>query len=328
MRGPGVAERVVDATLARDPRSSDMSPEADVYRTIIVPLDGSAFAEQALPCAAMLARTYGARLCLAHVHVPMPSTHLFEVPLVTHDDFETEIVGRVREYLAGVATRYANAGVQVETALATGRIASELRTIIERYDGDLVVMTTHGRGGMARFWIGSSADQLVRETHVPMLLLRPIDEDATDLQPPDFRRILVTLDGSRESEQILAHAIALSQSGGIELRLLRVVPPRVPMVYPSPRNGEQRSDELEQEALSYLGGIAADVQSESIKVTVDVITHVNPALAVLEYAKRESVDLIAMATHGRGGVRRMVLGSVTDKVLRGTALPMLLLRPD
>lgn len=299
-----------------------------MYRTIVVPLDGSAFAEQALPCAAMLATTHGARVCLVHVHVPMPSTHLFEVPMVTHDDFESEITGRVREYLAGIAARYANSGVQVETAIATGRIAPELRNTIERYDGDLVVMTTHGRGGMARFWIGSTADQLVRETHVPMLLLRPISEVATELSPPDFRRVLVTLDGSRESEQILAHAIALSQSGSTELRLLRVVPPRVPIVYPSPRNGEERSDELEREALSYLGDIAADVQSESIKVTVDVITHINPALAILEYAKRESVGLIAMATHGRGGVRRMVLGSVTDKVLRGAALPMLLLRPD
>ena len=299
-----------------------------MYRSVIVPLDGSAFAENALPAAAMLAREFGATLCLVHVHVPMPPAHLFEVPLVAEANFEAEVQNRIHEYLVTVADQYKAPGQKIETSYSTGNVVPELRTAIEKHSGDLVVMTTHGRGGMARFWIGSTADQLVRETHVPILLLRPESETAADLAQPNFQRVLVTLDGSRESEQILPHAIALGQPGCTEMRLLRVVSPRVPIIYPAPRIETRRSDDLEQQALTYLGGIATDLEPNRVRVTVDVITHLNPAMAVLEYAKRESIDLIAMATHGRGGVRRMLLGSVADKVLRGAMTPMLLLRPE
>jgi nucleotide-binding universal stress UspA family protein len=298
-----------------------------MYSSIVVPLDGSPFAEHALPCAARMAREFGAKLCLVHVHVPMPAAHLFEVPLLTEASFEAETEKHVRDYLAETADRLKAEGVDVETSYTNGRVVPELRAALERHAADLVVMTTHGRGGLVRFWIGSTADQLVRETRVPTLLLRPGEDEAADVAPPPFQRILVTLDGSAEAEQILPHAISLGAPGCTDVRLLRIVSPIVPLVYPGNRTKGERTDGLETQALSYLGGIATRLEGSGARVTVDVIANVNPATAILEYAELERIELIAMATHGRTGVQRLLIGSVADKVMRGAFRPILLLRP-
>lgn len=306
----------------RDTRETEVT----VYRSIVVPLDGSEFAEHAMPSAIRIARDYGATLHLVHVHVPMPAAHLFEVPLVA-DTFEAEAETRIREYLAKVAKRVEADGINVTTSYSSGLVVTELRAMLEKKAADLVVMTTHGRGGVARLWIGSTADALMRETTVPMLLLRPGTDEAVDVAPPAFQRILVALDGSPEAEQVLPHAISVGQAGCTELRLLRVAPPMVPLVYPALHKGNRRGDELEKDALTYLGGVTTSLESSGARVTVDAVTNVSAAQAILEYAETENVDLIAMATQGLGGVRRMLIGSVADKVLRGTTRPVLLVRP-
>jgi nucleotide-binding universal stress UspA family protein len=196
---------------------------------------------------------------------------------------------------------------------------------------DLVVMATHGRGPMSRFWLGSTADGLIRHSMIPILLLRPCEEEPGT--QPDFspRRVLVPLDGSNESEAILTHALAVAGNGETEFDLLRIYP------YPKeigssylPQTVQVNVDALESArtaAAEYVEEKAATLIERGIPTKGHIVTDREPAAGILHFAEQSGADLIAMCTHGRSGVSRFVLGSVTDKVIRGAQFPTLVCHP-
>jgi nucleotide-binding universal stress UspA family protein len=297
---------------------------------ILVPLDGSAFGEQALPLARQLARKARAELHLVHVHQPVqPSVYVQDISVYT-GQLEEEAREREEEYLAGLANRTAElAGVVVRRALLDAPVAPALARYAEEEGVGLVVMTTHGRGGLSRAWLGSVADALVREATIPVLVLRPRDGVTAEEEPREFRRILIPLDGSELAEQILEPTIELGRLMDAEYTLLQVVvPPFVLMpptsavvVEPEPDDGVGPHGSEQ-----YLAEVAARLREEGHRVKVVVETYPNAAQAILDYAKQNEIDLIAMSTHGRTGFSRIALGSVSDKVLRGAEVPVLLLR--
>jgi nucleotide-binding universal stress UspA family protein len=201
---------------------------------------------------------------------------------------------------------------------------------------DLVVMTSHGRTGFSRAWLGSVADGVVRRAAVPVLLLRIADTSGRpdERTVPRFGRILVPLDGSRQAAVVLDPAAALAQASGATLVLLRVVQP-VPIASVPPMGfaggavvvDDAATQVLARDARQDLEREARELAERGVSaVEQHVIVEPGVARAILDFANRHRVDLIAMASHGRGA-SRLVIGSIADKLLRGSALPILLRRP-
>ncbi len=294
-------------------------------RLILVPLDGSEFSESALPVGLAIARRWEARLEILTVHEA--------VPTLDHDLWETASREWSERYVEGVAKRVKEeAGVTVAGTALSGRTGEAIQHHVEARGGALVVMATHGRGPMSRFWLGSTADALVRHSTFPLLLLRPT-EDVTLNLTGDFspKKVLIPLDGSAEGEAIIAHALALADDPEAEFSLLRVFP--YPEEFASsylPHTIQVNAELLkegEATAKQYIDGQATALCDRGLKATGHVCVDASPAAGILHFAERTEADLIAMSTHGRGGVSRMLLGSVTDKVLRGAQIPMLVYHP-
>lgn len=184
-------------------------------------------------------------------------------------------------------------------------------------------MTTHGYGGFERFWLGSVADTLVRIAGVPLLLHRPHGGETV---PFAGRTILVPLDGSPFAEQILPAASWLARALSAHVHLLRVVaPPPHPDDTPAP---DSLGDSARADAERYLRQVSLGMAEQGCHVEAHGVEQAQPARAILDFAEQHRVDLIAMTTHGRGDVQRLLLGSVSDKVLRSAAVPLLLYRPQ
>lgn len=196
---------------------------------------------------------------------------------------------------------------------------------------DLVVMTTHGRGPLERVWLGSVADHLIRNLEVPVLLVRPQEGELASPAPPAIGRILVPLDGSALAEAVLAPAAALARLLNVELRLLQVVSPLLvnilPMGPPSIGFYDQAMTLVQSEAEEYLQAIAKRLEQEGVGVSTRAVLGPGVAGMILEVARHQRVGLVAMASRGQGGIRRLALGSVADKVVRAAELPVLVIRP-
>jgi nucleotide-binding universal stress UspA family protein len=168
-----------------------------MYRTVLVTLDGSAFAEHALPLALSIAGRAGATLRLVRVHVPVAAAYGGNEP-ATDLDLDTQVKAAEYAYLEEVSARLGKVcSIRQATALLEGRIADALSEQVVSADADLVVMTTHGRGPLSCFWLGSVADEVVRRSSRPLLLVRP-DETAPELaHPPALHHVLIPWTGPR-----------------------------------------------------------------------------------------------------------------------------------
>jgi nucleotide-binding universal stress UspA family protein len=192
-------------------------------------------------------------------------------------------------------------------------------------------MTTHGRGPLSRFWLGSVADALVRSLTVPILLVRPTSEPADLTRDVVMRQILIPLDGSRHAEAILGPALEIGQIMGAAFTLLRVVEP-IPVLgydvfgYAPAGPDVALLDKLQEEANQYLNNVASRLQKPGLHVRTLVQMNPSPAGAILAASDPQLQDLVALETHGRGGPSRMLLGSVADKVIRGAVGPVLVHR--
>jgi nucleotide-binding universal stress UspA family protein len=300
-------------------------------RQIMVPLDGSPFSEHALPVALDLARRTGARLHIAHVH-EAPVAQVYPDGLPIFDErWDGALRAQEEEYLRSLAHRcMETAGISPVTELLDGAVATAIASHAAEAGIDSIVMTTHGRGGISRAWVGSVADALVRKAAIPILLIRPKAQVVDWQSGAEAQHVLIPLDGSELAEGILEPAIELGTLLGARFTLLRVVLP-IPFAAGRQSAGlafsEEGVEQSRQNAEAHLQRVAATLRQQDVTVSVDTVLHTAPALGILDYAATSSVDLIAMATHGRGGWSRVALGSVADKVMRGTMMPVLLYRP-
>jgi nucleotide-binding universal stress UspA family protein len=302
-----------------------------MYRTILVPLDGSVFGEHALPLALRIAGQSGATLRLVHVHVPV-ATAYGDNALATDHDLDTRVKEKEHAYLEEVSARLGKVcGIRRVTALLDGRIADTVYEQALSAGVDLVVMTTHGRGPLSRFWLGSVADELMRRLPQPLLLVRPAETPPDLAHPPALHHVLIPLDGSALAEDILDPALELGRLLQADFTLLRVIEP---VILPDVHLGGNAVSGLDpallkalhSEAQAYLERMAELLRARSLRVQTRVISNCWAAGAILEEAGAHAVHLIALATHGRGGLARLLLGSVADKVVRGASVPVLLRR--
>lgn len=310
-----------------------------MYRSLLVPLDGSSAAEQALPLALSIARRAEAELQLVYVHSSLEEDYP-EHRFLTEESWLTEWKTRHGQYLDSVADRLRAAGARTVTPhVLQGEVAGTIGQHVLENRVSLVVMTTHARGAVGRMWLGSVADQLVRELPRPLLLVRPVEGPVDLSKDVPLKHVLVPLDGTPLAEQILEPAVALGELMGADYTLLRVLRPVAPFHYPPagasagalPEGMSQQLKRVETDirlkAQEYLDEVAGRLRGRLLRIRTQVVEESQPALAVIEAARQLPADMIAMQTHGRRGLSRLVLGSVADKVLRGTPVPLLVQRP-
>ncbi len=300
-----------------------------MVRPIVVPLDRSAFAEHALSCAVDLARQLTTPLHLVHVQqFPRPkpvAPDMVEVATLSGAALRAEAV----RDLEGMAAMLAEGRqLDVQTFVLDGPVVTTIGGHVTAHDARLVVMSTHGRGGIARLVLGSVADRLTRELHCPILLLRPGAADGTThLGLP--RRVLVPLDGSHLAEAVLDQLLAIFGGNETELLLLRVV--SLPLAASPMGEGVILPQALVAdhlaEANAYLQRIATRLRDRGLTVVTACRVAEAVATEVIELAGEWRPDVIAMATRGRHAFERAVLGSVADTVLRRSVVPVLLWNP-
>jgi nucleotide-binding universal stress UspA family protein len=306
-----------------------------MLENIMVPLDGTRFAEAALPCALSLAKRDGAALKLAIVWQPMSAIIDTADWIQQVEAWEKSRRDEGRRYMTEVARRVAEAlGRSVSVKYLLGRPDEELARAAEEMKVDLVVMATHGQGPVSRFWLGSVADRYVRRSTVPVLLVRP-EEDMPEVElaaGKPFRKILVPLDGSTLAEQALKKSVlAGGKAAETEITLLAVVGFPVPMATPEGGvllDSKELLSAQTEAAESHLSRMADHIAGWGCKVTTRVIANPITWKSIVDFAATGKYDLIAMATHGRGGAARVLLGSVADKVMRSATVPTLLFHPE
>lgn len=312
--------------------SAKSQKEDDMMQSLLVPLDGSAYSEQSLPLATALAQATGATLHLAHVHVLQAPEHFlsntqFHYEGLDLDWYEERYQKKERAYLLGVAERVeATAHTPVDTTVLDGTIADRLESYADEVHADMILIATHGREGTRRFFGGSVTDTLIRHTTLPVLVVHPSEREPVAELVPSLRHMLVPLDGSETGDTILSTVKDLAHATGTRVTLLRVVSYKTVAgsgLFPlMSRDTSEASDR----ARAYLHRIAEELESEGVEVDVRVEKHKSPAGAIAQVANELGVDLVALATHGYGGIKRVLLGSVADEVLRTTPLPILIRR--
>jgi nucleotide-binding universal stress UspA family protein len=288
-----------------------------MYRTILVPIDGSALSESAVPLARAIAVASQAAIVLLRV-VPPADARADDAP--AHPTAELQAA---EEYLATLAARLGPPPT-IQTALAMGDPATVILDEAARRSADLIVMSTHGRTGLGRFIYGSVADYVMRHATSPVLLV-PADAhvDLPTRRPP---RILVPLDGSPLAEGALGPAAELARSLGGELCLVRVVEPHPPL-YGDPSSYMLMDPTAELDAArAYLQNVRSTLPVGELKVTaIDAFGF--SASTLIATARQENVDVVAMSTHGNGGITRLIMGSVATRVVQRAGLPILIVRP-
>jgi len=280
-----------------------------VSKPILVPLDGSELSQRALPYATALARTSARPLILVRVLTPKAPRG---EELVQEDEARTDLNAN--------AERLRAEGLAVLTVLAStlgGDVAHVILEYAEAHGCDLIVMSTHGRSGLSRWVYGSTAEKVLRQAPLPLLLV-PATSDQ-EWPTNGGLQVLVPFDGSAEAESALEPMLASIRDITKHVLLLQVVV--------APRGGaaaymfEDLPAEIEV-ARASLERVAQMLRGEGLTVGIQVVAG-SVAASIASVARQESVDLIAMATHGRSGFARLVLGSVAAETLQRATTPLL-----
>jgi nucleotide-binding universal stress UspA family protein len=314
--------------LAHSQRATTESDARTMYHSLLVPLDRSSLAEQALPLALTIARRANARLDLVEVHAQYALEDSTAGWLPFEPDRDAEWKSQEQLYLAATAKWLTSLSpVSVTATILPGSTvlpATVADSVLDRArtgKADLIVMTTHGRGPLSNFGVGSVADELIRRAGLPILLVRSSQKAPEIVPEPVLDNILIPLDGSAMAEQVLEPALDLALLMEARCTLLEVIETRS-----SPDESGVRDSPEKTKAEAYLVRVAARVNEQGVQVHTRVVVAHHAVEAILEEARAQGSNVIAMATHGRGGLKRLLLGSVADKVIRGASIPVLVLR--
>lgn len=298
-----------------------------MYEKILVPLDGSDLAEMALPSAQRFAAKLGSDITLIYVSKSEknPNAKIDRTYL-------EQTVQKTKAAADALLAQSGGEGVNVHYAMLCGDPAEQIVDYADQEDIGLITMATLGRSGINRWTLGSVADRVVRATKRPTFLIR------ANIPNPDYvqqdisyrGKILVSLDGSKESEAILPHVEELAvrlQSDVILLEVRASIPAAVvPSAWANLDQLEEQAMQRRTAAEDYLASIAKGLEEKGLTVRTEV-RFGNPAEEIITFAEEIPAGLVAMSTHGRSGIARWALGSVADRVLRRGTKPLLLVRP-
>lgn len=284
-----------------------------MYERILVPTDGSSVAAAAGEAAVALADQFGAGLHAIYV------VDRRNLPRGFESEAAEERVEQGEVALSTLSEQASAAGLDVTTSLLGAENSEPVhRAIIDYTDGhdiDCVVMGTHGRSGVGRFVLGSVAEQTLRESPVPVLTLH--EETSFD---PALDSILVPTDGSESAEAALDHAIEYALETDGTIHIVNVVDTRVLAEGFDAGSALDALEEAGERALEVAIHRAEDAGVSSVQASVLSGT---PHRAICDYVEDRDVDGIVMGTHGRTGIERYILGSVTERVVRHSDVPVI-----
>ena len=292
---------------------------------ILVPLDGSPLAEQALPYAQALLAP-GAELTLLEVvEKPEPVHGMSGRLLVPVEDVQRMLERQAHDDLEKAEATLRGAQPRARLEVARGNPAEEILRVAAEQEVDSIAMTTHGRGALGRWLFGSVADRVARSSPVPVLLVRPREGEP---RPVTIRRLVVPLDGSALAEEALPTARVLAKRLGVPIHLItvidmmRLIPTELgPVVAFDATVYEETLVQLDAGAMALLNDVSERLERQGLPTSSEV-AHGSPFMTIVEAV--HDGDLIVMTSHGRSGVRRWLLGSVAEKLVREAPTPVVL----
>lgn len=293
-----------------------------MYSKILVALDGSKLSECILPYARTLAEKL--RLSAEFAEVIDYDTLMPENVDPKQESLVAERKNNIQGYLKRIAAAFP-AGLKTECTVEVGHPAEIIVDRAAAAPGTLIAMTTHGRSGIQRWLLGSVAEKVLHATRNPLLLVRG-EETSKPTETASFRSILVPLDGSKLAESVLSHAVELATKLNLEVVLVRIF--NLPNLYydeayvPDERIWELVRDEAQE----YLDGKVKELKDQGPAKVTSILLEGFAAERIIAVAREKPGSMIAICTHGRSGVRRWVLGSVTDRVVKHSGDPVLVIR--
>jgi len=288
---------------------------AKMYEKILVPLDGSELAERALPYVEELAKKLKSQVILLTACMP---DECMERPLTA--------------YLEKMAEKFRSSKIKVRPIVVQGDAANVILDFAQKNSIGLITISSHGSSGISRWAFGSIVNKVLQKSHIPVLLIRSKELEA-GIAEKEIKKILILLDGSQFAESIIPYVEGMTK-GLDEVILLRVIESiEVPhfIYYDLLLPGWEKYDEdikagAEKEARYYLNKHKSSLRNKGIKVSTAWL-HGIPINTILQYAEDNSVDLIAMSTHGSSGVSEWAYGSIATKIIEASSKPFLLVRP-
>jgi len=300
-----------------------------MYNVIMVPTDGSGFDREAIRVALRIAEKSEAKVRLVRV---LATGSFFgmaaaaEGTAIAAEVVRSERDRALSELYALAAECRATANADITVDLHAGPVADVLQGYATRHEVDLIVISTHGRSGISRMSLGSVTDSLIRHTSIPVLVVKPPTSYLNPQAGDAFKSLVVPLDGSTLAEQILPRVMTLATLEEAEITLLHVLTSQS-----HSQNGADPDatwSAKDSPAQEYLFRIAKKLRRGGTPVRTEIVVSENVADAIACFAARENADLIAIATHGRGGLARMLRGSVADAVMHSGKTSMLVFKPE
>ncbi len=286
-----------------------------MYERIVVPLDGSDIAEAALPAAIEIARVLGSRIILLNV------CNMSKEECDVYQDY----LDMQAKKVAGQIERKA------DTVIVKGNAADEIVNYIDKNKIGLTIMGTHGRSGISQWAIGSVAEKVVREANQPILLMRS-QEKCTVSDEGILNRIIVPLDGSERGEAALPYVEEIARVSHGEIVLLHILEKQYHFATAAdsyvqiPYTAEEMKP-IKAEVQAYLDKVSQRLLAKGLHVRSEMLEG-KPAEAIITFSGKTGINMIAISTHGRTGLSRVVFGSVTDKVIHSSCARVLIVRPQ
>lgn len=304
-----------------------------MYARILVPLDGSDIADQVLPYVRLLGKGFQAQVELLQVFNPVSS----RLADPDHGLYLSQIVeserSHVEDYLEGVAVPLRRTGLTVSSVAREGHPAAAIVQEADTVPATLVAMCSHGRSGVTRWLLGSTTDKVLHATSQPVLVVRSRDQQKVKPEVK-LNSICVPLDGSTLAEQALPHAVALAEVLGIKVIVARATPSEQDYaIHFSVRVSHRLTDiqelrmRADAEALEYLDTVCQKLHQQGVSVVERRLLHGDPASAIIDMTAEVPDSIVVMTTHGGSGVGRWIRGSVTDRVVRHSEDPVLVIHP-
>jgi len=301
-------EKTLEVTWQPDPRElSTWREETVTINNLVVLLDGSTHAAEALPTAKMLCRGTGARL------------HLLSAVKNHTPDLQAEFEETAQArtiYLENLSTALRDEGYDVIFTVQPGFIADATAAYLQETDIDLVVLSTKGKSGEKHWEKGGASRKLVRSISKPILMVQA-ERVRDDIHwVPRMKRILIALDGSIQSERVLPYARSLAKTFKSEVFLMSV--PAVPATsdYRAPADYlENLRNKKDQNMRKFLSAVARGLRKGGLKVHT-LVTGSTPSKAIVEVSRAKHVDMIMMTSRGRGGLKLLFMGSVAERVVQ------------
>lgn len=297
-----------------------------MFEKILVPLDGTDVAEAILPYVSLFASGLGSSVVLVTVLDPHETDLPGEYGDPDSDAGIRTAVDQASADLEQVAERLRSKGISTEVAVRFGRAAESILEAADSEGCSLIALSTHGRNAITRAVLGSVTDKVIHGAHSPVLTITPDRSAKYHPGGAAISKIMVPLDGSPLAESVLPYAEHLSRAMSLDLLLVRVMRTGgVPRSYLATHPYETSTDifqNLEADLNTYLTTVAGRIKSHGVSVETLLLKGA-PAVAIVDLTRDRPHDIILMATHGRSGVRRWILGSVSETVVRASGDPVL-----